>query len=135
MDPSGKSLVSELSPGRHFCECLATIHKLVNNCLQCGRIVCEQEGMGPCMTCEALVVTPDKQQLLIKNNKQAQKFLTKLMQSANIDPSVDMDVFRRSAIMSANDDVTNSLTQALARKYVHVFVLFFFFSLSIYEPV
>ena len=29
-------------PGRHTCECQALRHKLVNNCLKCGRIVCEQ---------------------------------------------------------------------------------------------
>ena len=30
--------------GRHVCECQASKHGLVNNCLQCGKIVCTQEG-------------------------------------------------------------------------------------------
>ena len=30
--------------GRHPCQCMCTRHDLVNNCLSCGRIVCQQEG-------------------------------------------------------------------------------------------
>lgn len=44
-----------LLPGRHVCNCEATKHALINNCLNCGRIVCEQEGAGPCFTCGELV--------------------------------------------------------------------------------
>ena len=29
-------------PGRHPCQCLAQKHELVNNCLECGRVVCSQ---------------------------------------------------------------------------------------------
>ena len=36
-----------LLKGRHHCDCQAGKHRLVNNCLHCGRIVCEQEGSGP----------------------------------------------------------------------------------------
>lgn len=38
------------------CNCQASRHKLVNNCLGCGKIVCEQEGEGPCNFCGALVL-------------------------------------------------------------------------------
>ena len=41
--------------GRQRCECQAVKHDLVNNCLTCGRIVCLQEGAGPCMFCGELV--------------------------------------------------------------------------------
>eukprot|EP01018_Ginkgo_biloba_P014945 Gb_02218 [translate_table: standard] len=37
------------------CNCQARRHKLVNNCLSCGKIVCEQEGEGPCSFCGAEV--------------------------------------------------------------------------------
>ena len=43
--------------GRHPCNCQARIHQLVRNCLICGRIVCEQEGSGPCFHCGNLVCT------------------------------------------------------------------------------
>lgn len=45
--------------GRHKCFCQASKHGLINNCLRCGRIVCEQEGPGPCLFCGNLVYPPD----------------------------------------------------------------------------
>lgn len=30
---------------------MCTMHPLVNNCVNCGKIVCEQEGEGPCLFC------------------------------------------------------------------------------------
>uniref|UniRef100_A0A1L8DH83 Putative activating signal cointegrator 1 n=1 Tax=Nyssomyia neivai TaxID=330878 RepID=A0A1L8DH83_9DIPT len=41
--------------GRHMCNCQASKHTLINNCLNCGRIVCEQEGVGPCLFCSTIV--------------------------------------------------------------------------------
>ncbi|KAF8399469.1 hypothetical protein HHK36_015334 [Tetracentron sinense] len=38
------------------CLCQARRHRLVSNCLSCGKIVCEQEGEGPCSFCGALVL-------------------------------------------------------------------------------
>uniref|UniRef100_A0A0D9XDN8 Uncharacterized protein n=1 Tax=Leersia perrieri TaxID=77586 RepID=A0A0D9XDN8_9ORYZ len=38
------------------CLCQARQHNLVSNCLSCGKIVCEQEGEGPCSFCGALVL-------------------------------------------------------------------------------
>ncbi|XP_055693250.1 activating signal cointegrator 1 [Lutzomyia longipalpis] len=45
--------------GRHLCNCQASKHKLINNCLSCGRIVCEQEGPGPCLFCGVAVRRPE----------------------------------------------------------------------------
>ncbi|WCJ35946.1 transcription regulators zinc ion binding [Euphorbia peplus] len=38
------------------CSCQARRHNLVSNCLSCGKIVCEQEGEGPCNFCGSLVL-------------------------------------------------------------------------------
>ena len=38
---------------RKPCDCQALVHPLVNNCLQCGKIICAREGEGPCMFCGA----------------------------------------------------------------------------------
>ncbi|XP_049367318.1 uncharacterized protein LOC125832211 [Solanum verrucosum] len=38
------------------CSCQARRHRLISNCLSCGKIVCEQEGEGPCNLCGALVL-------------------------------------------------------------------------------
>ena len=43
------------SANRIICYCQATKHGLVNNCINCGKIVCEQEGEGPCLFCGAWV--------------------------------------------------------------------------------
>eukprot|EP00898_Chlorokybus_atmophyticus_P004676 jgi/Chlat1/5209/Chrsp33S05047 len=45
-----------VDPGRKPCSCMAMRHRLVSNCLACGKIVCEQEGEGPCMFCGAMVL-------------------------------------------------------------------------------
>ncbi|KAJ4459403.1 putative Protein sly1 [Paratrimastix pyriformis] len=42
-------------PGRHPCECQARRHPLINNCVGCGRVICEQEGPGPCLFCGTFV--------------------------------------------------------------------------------
>ena len=31
------------------------MHAFVNNCVSCGKIVCAQEGIGPCLFCGAWV--------------------------------------------------------------------------------
>lgn len=43
------------------CSCQARRHRLVSNCLSCGKIVCEQEGEGPCSFCGALVLKEGSQ--------------------------------------------------------------------------
>ena len=58
--PSGSTQM----PGRHACECQARKHDLVSNCVSCGRIVCAQEGSGPCLFCGSLVVTREEQEVI-----------------------------------------------------------------------
>ncbi|KAH8387137.1 hypothetical protein KR093_005053 [Drosophila rubida] len=55
-----------LLKGRRSCDCQASEHKLINNCLGCGRIVCEQEGSGPCLCCGQLVCTSAEELKLAK---------------------------------------------------------------------
>ncbi|KAM6308472.1 activating signal cointegrator 1 [Aegotheles albertisi] len=75
----GQDKLAVLIPGRHSCECLGQKHKLINNCLVCGRIVCEQEGSGPCLFCGALVCTKEEQDILQRDSNKSQKLLKKLM--------------------------------------------------------
>ncbi|XP_011495293.1 PREDICTED: activating signal cointegrator 1 [Ceratosolen solmsi marchali] len=49
-----KSTLSDLKI-RNPCNCEATTHPLVNNCINCGRIVCLSEGPGPCFFCGNIV--------------------------------------------------------------------------------
>lgn len=75
----GQDKLAVLLPGRHACECLAQKHKLINNCISCGRIVCEQEGSGPCLFCESLVCTREEQEILQRDSNKSQKLRKKLM--------------------------------------------------------
>lgn len=65
--------------GRHKCNCEARTHALINNCLNCGRIVCAQEGSGPCFFCSELVCSPEQQAILQGKSKQADILYNKLM--------------------------------------------------------
>ena len=40
-----------LREGRHPCDCNARRHELLCNCLSCGKVICAQEGEGPCLFC------------------------------------------------------------------------------------
>eukprot|EP00096_Caligus_rogercresseyi_P000273 TRINITY_DN10680_c0_g1_i1.p1 TRINITY_DN10680_c0_g1~~TRINITY_DN10680_c0_g1_i1.p1 ORF type:complete len:521 (+),score=108.37 TRINITY_DN10680_c0_g1_i1:23-1564(+) len=75
-DPEADSF---LLSGRHLCECQATKHKLINNCVKCGRIVCEQEGSGPCMKCSALVCTKEEMSIVSRGSRKSEQLMKKLM--------------------------------------------------------
>jgi len=72
-----------LLPGRHICECQAQKHKLINNCLGCGRVVCAQEGSGPCLFCGKLVCTKEEKEILSRNSRKSEKLEQKLMNIPN----------------------------------------------------
>lgn len=73
--PDGRAKDIILLKGRHPCDCQASKHKLVNNCLKCGRIVCEQEGSGPCLFCNSMVCSQEEQQQLVSGSKKAEQFV------------------------------------------------------------
>ncbi|XP_044306527.1 activating signal cointegrator 1 isoform X2 [Varanus komodoensis] len=86
----GQDKLAVMLPGRHPCECLAQKHKLINNCLTCGRIVCEQEGSGPCLFCETLVCTKEEQDVLQRDSNKSQKLLKKLLAGTENSGKLDM---------------------------------------------
>ncbi|MCJ1469698.1 hypothetical protein MMC07_008334 [Pseudocyphellaria aurata] len=48
-------------PSARRCSCLATRHPLLAaapNCLNCGKIICVKEGIGPCTFCSAPLLSP-----------------------------------------------------------------------------
>lgn len=65
--------------GRHLCNCEASKHKLINNCIQCGRIVCEQEGSGPCLFCGNLVCTEDEQRIIESSSQNGENLKKSLL--------------------------------------------------------
>jgi len=58
---SAKSAVTAINHSRKPCGCLATQHSLITNCLNCGRIICDEEGVGPCFTCKNFVESRQQQ--------------------------------------------------------------------------
>lgn len=48
-------------PSARRCTCLATRHPLLTaapNCLNCGKIICVKEGIGPCTFCSSPLLSP-----------------------------------------------------------------------------
>jgi hypothetical protein len=72
-DPS-----KQLRPGRYPCQCQARVHGLVGNCLSCGRVVCQQEGSGPCFFCTALVCTKAERNVIQQENDEGLALLKRL---------------------------------------------------------
>lgn len=76
----GESLNVIMLKGRHHCDCQASKHKLVNNCMKCGRIVCEQEGSGPCLYCGSLVCSEDEVKMIESSSKKGDNLKKSLME-------------------------------------------------------
>ncbi|XP_052829197.1 activating signal cointegrator 1 isoform X2 [Octopus bimaculoides] len=70
-------------PGRHSCDCQALKHDLVNNCIECGRIVCAQEGAGPCLFCGNLVCSKEQEKILAEGTKKSEKLRQILMKDTD----------------------------------------------------
>lgn len=78
---------------RKPCQCQATKHPLLTaapNCLNCGKIICTAEGVGPCSFCESPVLSKEQQVALIAEakkkraeQKQSQNQPTKRAPSGN----------------------------------------------------
>ncbi|XP_021358505.1 activating signal cointegrator 1-like isoform X2 [Mizuhopecten yessoensis] len=69
-------------PGRHSCECQAAKHKLINNCLQCGRVVCDQEGSGPCFHCGNL----EEHEIISRGSRKSEQLRQRLMKDVGDKP-------------------------------------------------
>ncbi|KAF3767119.1 hypothetical protein M406DRAFT_288095 [Cryphonectria parasitica EP155] len=54
------------------CNCVATRHPLQTaapNCLNCGKVICLKEGLGPCTSCGHPLLNPDEVQAMIRELK------------------------------------------------------------------
>ncbi|XP_007426827.2 activating signal cointegrator 1 [Python bivittatus] len=110
----GQDKLAVMIPGRHSCECLAQKHKLINNCLMCGRIVCEQEGSGPCLFCGTLVCTKEEQDVLQRDSNKSQKLLKKLLGGA--ENSGKMDLSDKDLLRHQEVRIKSGLEMAVKHK-------------------
>ncbi|XP_055331472.1 activating signal cointegrator 1-like isoform X1 [Paramacrobiotus metropolitanus] len=92
-------------PGRHPCQCLCTKHDLINNCLSCGRIVCVQEGSGPCFTCGQIVGTDEEIAVLMRGGLDAEKLQRKMFGSEQLtldfEKMIKLDANKSDTLMKA----------------------------------
>ena len=102
-------MVADLLPGRHRCECMATKHNLINNCTSCGRVVCSQEGAGPCLFCGSLVVTPEQQEVLVRGSKKSEKLMQQIVKDASTAQAVGEAYARQHG--PADDGLERALAQ------------------------
>ncbi|KAJ8029259.1 Activating signal cointegrator 1 [Holothuria leucospilota] len=97
--------------GRHYCECQAQKHKLISNCIKCGRVVCAQEGSGPCLFCGELVCTKQESEYLASKTKASQKLRKKLMEVKDSHPEKVPDLHHQPSGPEDED-----LNRAIAHK-------------------
>ncbi|XP_065218336.1 activating signal cointegrator 1 isoform X2 [Planococcus citri] len=89
-----------LLKGRYLCNCEAKKHALINNCMKCGRIVCQQEGSGPCFVCETLVCTNEELLVFNGDTDKASKLYEQLLTQEK--PKVQMQKGLQEAINQRN---------------------------------
>ena len=77
-------------PGRNKCKCQAQKHDLINNCIKCGRVVCQQEGSGPCLFCGHLVCTKEEQEVLNRGSRKSDKLMEKLLKSTEAQSKAEL---------------------------------------------
>ena len=111
----GQDRVADLVPGRHPCECLASRHNLINNCTSCGRVVCVQEGSGPCMFCGELVATKEEMETLMRDSRKSEKLREKLM-AQRVDNSAALVARARQAYETVSKDGGDALRRATQHK-------------------
>ena len=73
MSREGQSRMAMQLPGRHVCQCLAQKHDLVNNCVECGRIVCSQVKQTNKPEAYLITVSSVGGLFALRSNKQTNK--------------------------------------------------------------
>ena len=97
-----------------MCECQASKHKLIGNCLKCGRIVCEEEKSGPCYFCGNLVCTKEEREKISRGSNKGDQLKAELM-SRNW-KGFDVITQNLSSLQLAESTDDDKLKKAIAHK-------------------
>lgn len=104
---------------RVLCNCVAQRHPLINNCLNCGKVICESEGEGPCMFCGNIVSR--------KNNTYLDKDDKELFPDMNEEQLKKIGIERSKAIQHKNilvdRDSSNNLVSNIYDEQVDYYEL------------
>ncbi|KAI2605654.1 zf-C2HC5-domain-containing protein [Hypoxylon sp. NC1633] len=101
------------------CNCVATRHPLLAaapNCLNCGKVVCVKEGLGPCTFCGTPLLSPAEVQSMIRELR-AERGREKM--AADRDAHKKADVSRTPAPFSRSRDTPDEPTEARAKALEH----------------
>lgn len=108
----GGSGSSEDSVAARRCNCVATRHPLQTaapNCQSCGKVICVKEGLGPCTSCGAPLLSPAEVQAMIKELR-AERGREKMAADREAHRRVDVNMAGSKNKMGAA--VTNSSAYA-----------------------
>ncbi|VEN61461.1 unnamed protein product, partial [Callosobruchus maculatus] len=94
--------------GRTICDCLGQEHDFMNNCLQCGRIHCMEEGPGPCLFCGNMIALKGEEEG--EANRKG-KSIMKPKENKVFDD--DNDYFKINAKKKDNKSVKQNMVVAL----------------------
>ncbi|XP_064618936.1 activating signal cointegrator 1-like isoform X2 [Lineus longissimus] len=103
-------------PGRHICQCQASKHRLVGNCMKCGRIVCDQEGSGPCVFCSTLVCNKEEQEILARGSKKSERLRQDLMRKGMTDENGAIMKQDRHLLPHASAKLKSGFDRAVEQK-------------------
>uniref|UniRef100_A0A0N4U355 Zf-C2HC5 domain-containing protein n=1 Tax=Dracunculus medinensis TaxID=318479 RepID=A0A0N4U355_DRAME len=84
---------------------------LIRNCMSCGRVVCEQEGSGPCWFCGELVCTRDERKVLEDGSKNSLILRSKFDRAIFSSASGSSDATIQNDLEAAKD-LRNRLLEA-----------------------
>ncbi|KAI9265618.1 putative zinc finger motif, C2HC5-type-domain-containing protein [Sporodiniella umbellata] len=91
-----------ISTRQKTCTCQATLHPLLPvapNCLNCGRIRCTAEGIGPCAFCKMPMISEDQELLLIA---EAKKKRTQQSYAVDKEKMLEKQDMHRTKVMTIN---------------------------------
>ncbi|KAI1653817.1 zf-C2HC5-domain-containing protein [Daldinia decipiens] len=101
------------------CNCVAARHPLLAaapNCMNCGKVVCVKEGLGPCTFCGTPLLNPAEIQLMIRELRDERG---REKMAANREANKKADVSRTPAPFSKPKEVTSETSEAQAKALEH----------------
>ncbi|KAF4549861.1 Hypothetical protein D9617_19g101660 [Elsinoe fawcettii] len=102
------SLSADEDDSKRQCSCMATQHPLLTtapNCLNCGKIICVKQGLGPCTSCKSPLLSSDELHSILRVLKDERG---KERQSANNATHKRAEVAQKPKAFSGRDFLSAS---------------------------
>ncbi|EFA06844.2 Activating signal cointegrator 1-like Protein [Tribolium castaneum] len=93
--------------GRTMCDCEGQEHEFMNNCLNCGRIHCYEEGPGPCFFCnEPVTLMGEENYVDLSSSRKSRKSASVTKHKENTVFDDDNDYFKTDSNQNKQDKRT-----------------------------